>query len=106
MLDELNPAIFFAFKPNAHSEVSEHVHVAKGEGSQTNAGGDHPLRFRPALVENTTLLYSFRFLVRIFAGGVAAIILLVLGSLLQGDLARAWAGEIRRTLKRDTVETK
>jgi hypothetical protein len=39
-------------------------------------------------------------------GGVAAIILFVLGSLLQGDLARAWAGEIRRTLKRDTVETK
>jgi len=52
-------------------------------------------------VETTTILHSFRFLARVFAVGSLAVIFLVLGSLLQGELARAWVAEVRRVVKRD-----
>jgi hypothetical protein len=64
------------------------------------------LRFRPFLLETSTLLHTFRLLARLFVVGSIAVILLVLASLLHGELARAWTGEIRRFVKRDTVETK
>ena len=38
--------------------------------------------------------------------GAFVIISFVLASLLEGELARAWAGEIWRMLKRDAAETK
>jgi len=52
-------------------------------------------------VETTTILHSFRFLARVFAVGGLASVFLVLGSLLQGELARAWVAEVRRIVKSD-----
>jgi len=65
-----------------------------------------PLRFRPQLVDTTTLLHTFRLLARIFVIGSFAVVFLVLASLLHGELAKASAAEIWRMLKRDTAETK
>ena len=59
------------------------------------------LRLRPQLLDNITLLHAFRLLARVFVAGSFAVVLLVLGSLLQGDLARAWVSELRRTINRD-----
>jgi hypothetical protein len=56
---------------------------------------------REEIVETATILHSFRFLARVFAVGGLAIIFLVLGSLLHGELARTWAAEVRRIVKRD-----
>jgi hypothetical protein len=55
---------------------------------------------RPSLVE-TTILHALRFIVRFFAVGSLLVILLVIGSLLQGELARVWAGDVRRFVKRN-----
>ena len=48
-----------------------------------------PLRFRPQLVDTTTLLHTFRLLARIFVIGSFAVVFLVLVSLLHGELAKA-----------------
>ncbi len=57
-------------------------------------------------MDSTTVLHSLVFLTRVFAVGAFVIISFVLASLLEGELARAWAGEIRRIVKRDTAERK
>jgi hypothetical protein len=40
------------------------------------------------LLDSTTLIHTFRLLARVFVVGSFAVVLLVLGSLLQGDLAK------------------
>ena len=57
-------------------------------------------------MDSTAVLHSLVFLTRVFAVGAFVIISFVLASLLEGELARAWAGEIWRMLKRDAAETK
>jgi len=57
-------------------------------------------------MDSTTVLHSLVFLTRVFAVGAFVIISFVLASLLEGEVARAWAGEIRRIVKRDTAERK
>jgi hypothetical protein len=75
-----------------------------GEGCRTSAAASVHLRLRPLLVETTTFLHAFRLLARSFVIGFFAVIALISGLLLQGDLARAWAGEIRRILNRSAAE--
>ena len=57
-------------------------------------------------METTTILHLFQLLARVFAVGAFVIISFVLGSLLEGELARAWVAEIRRFVKRDFAENK
>jgi len=57
-------------------------------------------------MDSTTVLHSLVFLTRVFAVGAFVIISFVLASLLEGEVARAWAGEIRRIVKRDAAERK
>jgi hypothetical protein len=52
-------------------------------------------------VETVTIFRLFRFLARVFALGGFAVALIILGSLLQSELATAWASGIRRFVKRD-----
>jgi hypothetical protein len=52
-------------------------------------------------VETSTIFRLIRFLTRVFALGGFAIAVIVLGSLLQSELATAWAVGIRRYVKRD-----
>ncbi len=77
------------------------VSMLSVEGCSTSVAATIHLRFRPFLLEITTLLHAFRLLARVFVVGSFAVIFLVAGSLLHGELARAWAGEIRRLVKRD-----
>ncbi len=60
--------------------------------------------YQPALppisVDTTTVLHSLVFLTRVFAVGAFVIISFVLASLLEGELARAWAADVRRMVKR------
>jgi hypothetical protein len=51
----------------------------------------------------TTIVHALRFIVRFFAVGSLLVILLVIGSLLQGELARVWAGDVRRFVKRNKI---
>jgi hypothetical protein len=67
-----------------------------GEGGST-AQRVYSLAPRPQLVDNLAILHSFRLLARVFVVGSFAVVLLVLGSLLHGDLARAWVSELRCT---------
>jgi hypothetical protein len=53
-------------------------------------------------VETATIFRLLRFLARVFAMGGFAVVLLVLGSLLQSELATAWASGIRRHVKRNS----
>jgi hypothetical protein len=77
------------------------IHVSLVQGALLRAQWpSRNLRLRPSLVE-TTILHALRFIIRFFAVGSLLVILLVIGSLLQGELARAWAGEVRRVLKRN-----
>jgi hypothetical protein len=46
------------------------------------------------------------FLARVFAVGSFVIAFSVAGSLLGGELAKAWVAEIRRIVKRDAAENK
>jgi hypothetical protein len=71
-----------------------------GEGGST-APGVYSLAPRPQLVDNLTILHAFRLLARVFVVGSFAVVFLVLGCLLHGDLARAWVSELRHTMKRD-----
>ncbi len=52
-------------------------------------------------METATIYRVFRFLAPAFAVGGFAIAILVLGSLLQSELATAWATGIRRYVKRN-----
>ena len=63
---------------------------------------DEGYAFRPSAVETATIFRLLRFLARVFALGGFAVILLVLGSLLQSELATAWATGIRRHVKRNS----
>jgi len=74
-----------------------------GEGCST-AQRVYSLAPRPQLVDNLTILHAFRLLARVFVVGSFAVVLLVLGSLLHGYLARAWVSELRHTIKRDHTE--
>lgn len=49
-------------------------------------------------VETTTVVHSFRFFGNLLLFGGAAVIALIFGSLLHGELAKAWTAEFRRTL--------
>jgi hypothetical protein len=71
-----------------------------GEGCST-AQRVYSLVSRPQLVDNQTILHSFRLLARVFVVASFAVVLLVLGSLLHRDFARAWVSELRHTMKRD-----
>jgi hypothetical protein len=65
------------------------------------------LRVSPFAVEaTTTILHSFRFLARVFAVGSFVIVFSVAGSLLWGELAKAWVAEIRRIVRRDAAGNK
>jgi len=52
-------------------------------------------------MDSAIVLHSLAFLVRVFAVGAFVTVFFVLGSLLEGELASAWVGEIRRFVKRD-----
>lgn len=76
--------------------------MGSGGGLFDERSGSHSRqRFRPFLLETSTLLHAFRLLARVFVVGSFTVIFLVLGSLLHGELARAWASETRRIVKRD-----
>jgi len=76
-------------------------HALKGRAVRRASGALVRAALPPILVETTTILHSFRFLARVFGVGSLLITFLVLGSLLHGELARAWVAEVRRIVKRD-----
>jgi len=51
-------------------------------------------------MESTTVLHSLVFVARVFTIGAFVTIFFVLGSLLEGELARAWVDGVRRAAKR------
>jgi hypothetical protein len=55
-------------------------------------------------VETSTIFRLLRFLARVLALGGFAIAVIVLGSLLQSELATAWASGVRRFVKRDNSQ--
>lgn len=79
------------------------VNMVLGEGRQPRSDDYLPALCAHFLVETTTVLHAFRLLARLLMIGFFAVIALVLGFLFQGDVARAWAGEIRRIVKLDAA---
>lgn len=53
-------------------------------------------------METSTIFRLLRFLARVFALGGFAVAVIILGSLLQSELATAWATGIRRHVKRNS----
>ena len=80
--------------------------MGSGKGCCTNVVTLYQPALPPISMDSTTVLHSLVFLTRVFAVGAFVIISFVLASLLEGEVARAWAGEIRRIVKRDTAERK
>ena len=80
--------------------------MGSGKGCCTNVVTLYQPALPPISMDSTTGLHSLVFLTRVFAVGAFVIISFVLASLLEGEVARAWAGEIRRIVKRDTAERK
>ncbi len=54
----------------------------------------------PRPMDSTTVLHSLVFVARVFTIGAFVTIFFVLGSLLEGELARAWVDGVRRAAKR------
>ena len=62
------------------------------------------VRLRPSIdVENTTFIQLLRLFTRIVLIGGMLTLAMTLGSLLHSELARAWASQLRRIVKRSST---
>jgi hypothetical protein len=72
-----------------------------GSGENSSRGPvSRGLRSQGIALETTAIVHSFRFFARLLLLGGFAVAVLVFGSLLHGELARAWASDLRRLVTR------